>query len=278
MSKKKKDIFLPSLGAGEELIDTHCHLDMEAYSDDLEAVLSRSRRAGVSRIVTVGIDRESSEKAIRLAETCDGVYATVGVHPHNVQDFSDEGDYDVLRLLCRHEKVVAYGEIGLDYVKDYAPIPLQKEHFARQLSLAGEFSLPVVIHDREAHADILDMLKAAAPFTAGGVMHCFSGDAEYAREVLDFGFLISIPGVVTFSKAEVLQDAVRNIPLSSLILETDGPFLAPVPHRGRRNEPSYLIHTAQMVADLKGISLAEVARQTTQNAIRLFSLNKQDCA
>jgi len=268
---KKAEIPLPVPGHGAKLIDTHCHLDMSAYAADFEAVLSRASAAGVSRIISVGIDLASSHRAIGLAEQHAGVYATVGVHPHNVAELG-AGDYAELRGLCGHPKVVAYGEIGLDYVKNYAPVSLQKEHFARQVALAKELQLPLVVHDREAHAEIMEILEAAAPFPAGGVMHCFSGDAAFARRVLALGFHISIPGVVTFAKAEMLQEAVREIPLGSLILETDGPFLAPVPYRGKRNEPRLLLFTAQKVAELKGISLEEVARHTTINAGQLFAL------
>jgi len=267
----KKEIPLPVVANGAALIDTHCHLDMSAYQADYDALLDRAMKAGVTRIITVGIDLESSRRAISLAEKCEGIYATVGVHPHNVADLG-EADYAELEDLCRHPKVVAYGEIGLDYVKNYAPIALQKEHCGRQVELARKLRLPLVVHDREAHDDIMEMLEAAGPFPAGGVMHCFSGDAAFARRVLALGFDISIPGVVTFAKAEMLQEAVREIPLSSLVLETDGPFLAPAPYRGKRNEPRLLLFTAQKVAELKGIPLEEVARQTTMNAVRLFNL------
>lgn len=267
----KKEIPLPVLGHGAKLIDTHCHLDMSAYGADFEAMLARAEEAGISRIISVGIDLISSRRAIELAEQHQGIHATVGVHPHNVAELGED-DYAELRGLCGHPKVVAYGEIGLDYVKNYAPVALQKEHFARQVALAKELGLPLVVHDREAHDEIMEMLEAAGPFPAGGVMHCFSGDVAFARRVLALGFHISIPGVVTFAKAEMLQEAVREIPLNSLVLETDGPFLAPVPYRGKRNEPRLLLFTAQKVAELKGISLEEVARQTTINAVRLFSL------
>jgi len=268
---KKTEIPLPVPGHGAELIDTHCHLDMSAYEADFEAVLARALAAGVTRIISVGIDLESSRRAIALAEQHEGIYATVGVHPHNVAELGEE-DYAELKALCRHAKVVAYGEIGLDYVKNYAPIALQKEHFGRQVAVAKELQLPLVVHDREAHDDIMEILEAVGSFPAGGVMHCFSGDAAFARRVLALGFHISIPGVVTFAKAEMLHEAVREIPLSALVLETDGPFLAPVPKRGKRNEPQLMLFTAQKVAELKGVSLEEVARQTTTNAVRLFGL------
>ena len=268
---QKPEMPLPVPGHGAVLFDTHCHLDMSAYEADYEAVLARAFAAGVTRIISVGIDLASSRRAIGLAEQHEGIYATVGVHPHNVAELSD-GDYAELQTLCRHPKVVAYGEIGLDYVKNYCPVSLQREHFARQVALAKKLLLPLVIHDREAHDEIMEMLEVAGPFPAGGVMHCFSGDAVFARRVLALGFHISIPGVVTFAKAEMLQEAVREIPLGSLVLETDGPFLAPVPQRGRRNEPRLLLFTALKVAELKGVSLEEVARQTTMNGVRLFGL------
>ncbi|MGV1099121.1 TatD family hydrolase [Thiovibrio sp. JS02] len=275
MSKKKKNRPLPCLGNGVSLLDSHCHLDMADYEDDLADVLARARGAGVSRIITVGIDLASSQKAIALAERHEGVFATVGVHPHHAQELAAGQAYDRLRELCRHEKVVACGEIGLDYVKEYAPIPVQKEHFVKQVALAREMNLPVIIHDREAHEDVLAILRAAAPFPAGGIMHCFSGDAAFALQVFGLGFHISIPGVVTFNKAGMLREAVRGLPLSALLLETDGPYLAPVPYRGKRNEPQYLLYTAQYVAELKGVSLEEVARQTTGNALKLFSLKDE---
>jgi len=267
---KKREAPLPCPGNGAILVDTHCHLDMDDYKADLDQVLRRARQAGVTRIITVGIDLASSRQAVALAERHEGVFATVGVHPHNVRELAESSVFAVLRDLCCHEKVVAYGEIGLDYVKDYAPVSLQKEHFFRQVSLARELDLPLVIHDREAHGDIMSVLESLAPFPAGGVMHCFSGDPDLARQVLDLGFFLSIPGVVTFNKAETLHQVVRQTPLSSLLIETDGPFLAPVPMRGRRNEPQLLLYTAQRIAELKGISLEEVARQTTANAEALF--------
>lgn len=265
---------LPELSPGAALIDTHCHLDFPDYQTDLLAVLDRARKAGVGRVVTVGIDLPTSRAAIDLAMRHSALFATVGVHPHHVKELV-EGDYALLRELACHPKVVAYGEIGLDYVKDYSPPALQREHFVRQVALARELALPLIIHDREAHADTLAILRQALPLKAGGVMHCFSGDAAFAAEVLALGFYISIPGVVTFPKAEVMQEAVRQVPLDRLLLETDGPFLAPVPRRGKRNEPQLLLHTAHKVAELKGVSLEEVARATTANAEKLFQLKEK---
>lgn len=269
MTREKKEDYRPVAEEGLALVDTHCHLDFPDYRDDLPAVLARAREAGVSRIVTVGIDLATSRAAVELAAHDPALFATAGVHPHHVRELT-AGDYALLRELAGHPRVVAYGEIGLDYVKEYSPPAMQREHFLRQVALAGELALPLVIHDREAHADTLAILREALPLSAGGVLHCFSGDAAFAEEVLGLGFYISIPGVVTFPKAGVMQEAVRQVPLDRLLLETDGPFLAPVPRRGKRNEPALMLHTARKVAELKGVSLAEVARATTANAERLF--------
>lgn len=271
MGKKKQIMPLPRLPGGVSLIDTHCHLDMAAYEADCEQVIARASEAGVEQIITVGIDRESSKQAVALAQKYETVFATVGVHPHNVTDLHDT-IYDELRVLASSPKVVAYGEIGMDTVKQYAPMELQIEHFERQVGLAKELNLPVIIHDREAHREILGILRKMAPFPCKGVMHCFSGDSKFAGEIIDLGFYISVPGIVTFNKADGLQGAVRDVPLEYLMLETDGPFLAPVPRRGKRNEPALMLYTAQKVAELKGLSLDEVARRTTENARNLFAL------
>ena len=262
---------LPALGADAELIDTHCHLDMEPFAADLEAVIRAAAEHGVRRIVTIGIDEASSLRAVALADRYPGVYATIGFHPHDAVGATGAA-LERLATLATEAKVVAYGEIGLDYVKQYAPPETQRRAFADQLSLARTLDLPVVIHDREAHADCLDLLRKAGPLPRGGVMHCFSGDSRLAREVIDLGLLVSIPGVVTFNNAADLREVVRATDLDHLLLETDGPFLAPVPRRGKRNEPKLLLYTAQVVADLKQVSLAEVARATTANAVRLFRL------
>jgi len=271
MGKKKKKMSLPQLPAGINVIDTHCHLDMISSMADVETTVSRAVAAGVAPIITVGIDLESSRKAIQLAAQYDSVYATVGIHPHNVQKL-DEKTYAELKKLCSCPKVVAYGEIGLDYVKQYAQKNVQREHYRRQVDLAHNMQLPLVIHDREAHEDILHILHEKKPFAAGGVMHCFSGDWHFAKKVLDLGFFISIPGVVTFSKAEVMQEVALKVPLERLILETDAPFLTPEPLRGKKNFPEYVLYTAQKIADLRGLPLEKLARITTENGLKLFNI------
>ena len=269
MTSKKKEIPLPVLPVGVEVIDTHCHLDMSRYQDDLQDVIDRARDAGVKRMLTIGIDLQSSRAAVELAGKHEGIYAAVGVHPHHVAETSDD-DYRELRELAGQPEVVAYGEIGMDAVRNYAPLADQKDHFKRQVMFAKELELPVIVHDRETHDEIMEVLEDAAPFKAGGVMHCFSGDAELALRVVKMGFYVSIPGVVTFNNAAMMQEAVEAVPLDRLLVETDGPFLAPVPKRGKRNEPAYVLYTAQKVAEIKGITLEEVARQTTANAEKLF--------
>lgn len=271
MGKKKIKASLPLLPPGMCVIDTHCHLDMLCNSEDINGLISRATGYGVGAIITVGINLESSNKAISIAEQHEAVFATVGTHPHNVLELRDES-YAELDKLCTSNKVVAFGEIGLDYVRQYAPQPLQREHFARQVALAKKNSLPIIIHDREAHEDILHILEKEAPFPAGGVMHCFSGDLALARKVIDLGLIISIPGVVTFKKAADLQEVARKIPLNKMVLETDAPFLAPEPLRGKRNVPEFMLYTAKKIAELRSISIEELARTTTDNALKIFKI------
>jgi TatD DNase family protein len=271
MGKKKNKQDLPALPSGITIIDTHCHLDMINSGKDIGSTIEQAAASGVAPLITVGIDLESSKKAIHLASRYDSVYATVGIHPHNVLGLHDS-TYGELETLCRKPKVVAYGEIGLDYIKQYAPQDVQREHFARQLDLAKNMDLPLVIHDREAHADIMQTLYNKGPFPAGGIMHCFSGDWQFAEKVLDLDFLISLPGVVTFSKAAAMQEVARKVPLDKLILETDAPFLAPEPMRGKKNIPAYVLYTARKIAELRGMPLEELASITTENARNIFRI------
>lgn len=270
MKKNKRP--LPVIQSNSFLIDSHCHLDMSCYEEDLDLVLERAQSNGIQSIITIGIDEKSSKAAIALAKRHSMIKATVGIHPHDVGQ-ADNASYSRLQQLAsdNREYVVGYGEIGLDYAKQYADPELQKEAFQKQLLLAKELCLPVIIHDREAHDDTLKALQVTGSFPNRGVMHCFSGDTTLAKKVLDLGFFISIPGVVTFKNGIELQEVAKYIPLDSLLLETDGPFLAPAPWRGKRNEPSYLLYTAEKVAELKGISLEEVADNTSRNIEILFN-------
>ncbi len=263
----------PQLPANAKLVDTHCHLDMTAYELDLEEIVQAAAGLGVAQIIAIGIDWPSSAAAVAIAGRFQGVFAAVGIHPHQAAEAGDDDYARLAALAARPEnKVVGYGEIGLDYAKNYAPRDRQIKEFARQLGLARELRLPVIIHDRDAHDDTMRLIREAAPFPAGGVMHCFSGDRELARQAIDLGFHISIPGIVTFKNADTLQQVAADIPLERMLLETDGPFLAPVPWRGKRNKPEYLLYTAQKIAELRNISAAEVARRTSDNAKALFRL------
>jgi TatD DNase family protein len=270
----KKRAAPPILASDSRLIDSHCHLDMNAYDGNLDEIINSAKKRGISRIITIGIDLSSSRKAVELADQYPGVYATVGIHPHSAEDASDD-IYRELKKLAARQKVVGYGEIGLDYAKQYAPINIQLREFTMQLNLAKELHLPVVIHDREAHEDTLKLLKERGPFPAGGVMHCFSGDVSLACQVHELGFYISIPGIVTFKNAVELQQVVKEVPMERMLLETDGPFLAPAPWRGKTNRPDYLLYTASKMAELKNISVDEVANQTMLNTEKLFSLPKE---
>ena len=259
-----------------ELIDTHCHLDMASFDDDRADVLARATAAHITSIVTIGIDPDSSRRAIALAQSYSHIFATIGIHPHDVQQSGDK-EYRLLENLYAdyHRYVVGFGEIGLDYVKGYSDPALQRSHFKRQLDLAHDLKLPVIIHNRQADDDTLALLRQAKPLVHGGIMHCFAGDLAFAEKILDLGLLISIPGIVTFKNALTLQEVALRIPLSSMVLETDGPFLAPDPYRGRRNEPAYLQYTARKVATLRELDLHTVAAVTTENAKRLFKLTER---
>ena len=266
---------LPKLTGKTQLIDTHCHLDMDAYHPDLDEVLSTAAHHGIGKIVTIGIDDQSSRQAVLLAHRYDNVFATVGFHPHDTAKVTPKA-LQQLADLTADRKVVGFGEIGLDYVKNYAPQEVQRQVFTAQLHLAKDLDLPIIIHDREAHTDICRLIEAAGPFPRGGVMHCFSGDRHLAEQMIAMGFALSIPGVVTFANAHSLHEVVRSIDLQHLLLETDGPYLAPVPFRGKRNEPKLMVLTAQKVAELKGVTLDDIAEATTMNAMRLFRLPGAD--
>lgn len=257
------------------LIDTHAHLDDTRYDADRDAVISRARETGVDAFVTIGCDLATSLAAIDLAARYPFVYAAVGVHPHEVKHIED-GWYDELRRLGRHAKTVAYGEIGLDYHYNHSPPKLQRERFREQVCLARELNLPVVIHTREAQEDTIAILREEKAGEVGGVFHCFSGDARLAKDALDLGFYLSFSGVITFQNATMLRDIVKTVPLNRLLVETDCPYLTPVPHRGKRNEPAFVKLVAEKIAEVKGaadeLPLEEIGRVTSENARRLFKI------
>jgi TatD DNase family protein len=255
------------------LIDTHVHLDFPEFVE-LSQVLARAAANGVEEMVTIGIDVASSHRAVTLALSQAGVYATVGIHPHGAR-ILDQNLLDELRDLGGRPRVVAIGEIGLDYYRDRQPRAVQQHCLRQQIELALELRLPVVIHVRDAYDAFLGIIGDYARSLNGLVLHCFSGDWAVARQCLDLGGYLSIPGTVTFAKAEIQQDVVQRMPLNRLLLETDAPFLAPVPYRGKPNEPAYLRHTAEKVAELRRLPIADVARQTTDNARAVFHLSNQ---
>jgi len=259
------------------LIDSHAHLDMPEYAADLPAVLERARGSGVLQIVTVGIDLLSSQRALGLARGHSFLFATAGCHPHHADALSPE-DLDRLAALTTDPNVVAWGEIGLDYYRNRASREGQIRAFENQLERAARLDLPVVIHDRDAHEDVIACIRAMGVRRPSGVIHCFSGDYALARVFLDLGFDLSIPGTVTFPKAEATRDVAARIPLDRLLVETDAPFLTPVPFRGKRNEPARVVHTAQEIARLRGLDFEEVAFQTTENTRRVFGLPQPEPA
>jgi TatD DNase family protein len=250
-------------------VDTHCHLDFPEYDTDRDEVIQRARNQAVSYIINIGSSLEGSKKALELTKQYDFIYATVGFHPHEADKF-DEKTESTLWDFARQDKVVAIGEIGLDYYKNYSKAENQRAVFVTLLKIARELNLPVVIHNRQAEDDTLKILKAAMPQKL--VVHCFSGDTDFLKTCLGLGFYISFTCNITYRKADRLRELVGVTPLERLMLETDAPFLPPEGLRGRRNEPIYVKLLAEEIARIKGISLEEVAKVTTENAKRFFSL------
>lgn len=254
-----------------ELVDTHAHLNSDRYRGDLSQVLGRAAAAGVGRMVVVGFDLDSSKQAHELARRHSGIAAAVGIHPHDAEKADLAALREIERLASRPE-MVAVGETGLDFYRDLSPRAEQERVFRVHLSLASRLRKPVIIHDRDAHADVLRVVRSEGLGPAGGVMHCFSGDWRLAEECLALGFYISIAGPVTFDSARPLHEVARRVPLNRLLVETDCPYLTPHPFRGQRNEPAHVRLVAEKVAQLKEMPLKELARATTANAVALFGL------
>ena len=254
------------------LIDTHTHLDDARYESDREAVIARARETGIDSMITIGCDLSTSQAAVALADRYPFVYATVGVHPHEVKHIED-GWYNEFRRLAENKKVVAFGEVGLDYHYNYSSPKEQRDRFREQIQLARELGLPLVIHTREAQEDTIQILKDERSTEIGGVFHCFSGDAWLAKDALDLGFYLSFSGILTFQNAGMLRDIAKTVPLDRILIETDCPYLTPVPHRGKRNEPAFVRHVAEILAAVASVSdLDEIYRLTTENARRLFRI------
>jgi len=254
------------------LIDTHCHLDMDDFDPDRDEVIRRAKDAGVHYIINIGSDREGNIKGLKLSAQYPEVYSSVGIHPHDADTLTEEL-YKELQMWAGEPKVIAMGEIGLDYHYLYSPKEVQIEAFERQIAIAKDLALPIIVHSREANEDTLKILKEDA-VGVKGVLHCFSKSPEMAKKAMDMGFYISIAGPVTFENAKNLREIAKLIPDEFLLIETDAPYLSPVPMRGKRNEPSFLRYIAQAIADLRGISLSDIERITTLNAMRLFKIGE----
>lgn len=255
-----------------ELVDTHTHLNDAKFAGEEQAAIERANLAGVTKIINMGDTMASSTKAVNLARQYDGVFAGVGIHPEEAYEMTQQDD-DVLAAFATEPKVVAIGEIGLDYYweKDEAKRLLQQRIFIRQLDLARNLHLPVCVHDREAHGDTMAILKKEGQGISG-VMHCFSGSMEMAQELLKMGWYIGVDGPLTFKNAAKLPAIVKSFPLERILLETDAPYMAPVPMRGKCNEPAFIRYIGEKVAEIKGITLSEVAKQTSENAMELYGV------
>ena len=262
---------MPQSGLG--LIDSHAHIQGKEYAGESAAVIQRAGEAGVEQIIVVGGagDMSSNTAAVALAESCAGLYATVGMHPHDAKDVGEE-ELRELRELALHPKVIAVGETGLDYYYNHSPREVQRRVFAQFICLAEETGLPLVVHERDAASEALGLLRSEGAGKIRGVIHCFTGDYDAACAYLDLGFYLSFTGIITFKNAEPLRDVVRKVPLDNMLVETDSPYLTPVPHRGKRNEPAYVRFVAETVASVKGLNIEEVASVTTNNVRALFRI------
>lgn len=258
-------------------IDSHAHIDGPEYDADRDEVIERARAAGVNTILNIGTGDPhcgSLERAVAVAEKYDGVYAAVGVHPHDAKLFDERAAELIRNLIRNHQRVIALGEIGLDYHYEHSPRMVQREVFIKQLHMAREEEVPVIIHSRAADDETVEILKAEwKNVTSGGIMHCFGGTPQMAKDVLELGFFVSFAGNVTFKKAENLREAARHVPLDRLLIETDCPYLTPVPFRGRRNEPARVVEVARCLAGLHGMTVNEIGQTTAKNFQRLFKLD-----
>lgn len=266
------------------LVDSHCHIDGEAFDADRDEVVRRARDAGVVAMLNVGTGDPRTDdfrRAVEVAERYENVFASVGVHPHDAKLYDDAAEAHLIDLIKSSKKIIAWGEIGLDFYYDHSPRDVQKEVFRRQIRTARSLDLPIIVHSRDADNETVEILKdecghesaksLRVPFR-GGIMHCFGGTPQMAKDLMDLGFLISFAGNVTFKKADNLREAALVVPLDKLLIETDCPFLTPVPFRGKRNEPSFVVHTAKFLADFYGVELDTLAKQTTKNFLDFFKI------
>ena len=257
------------------LVDSHCHLDFPEFTPELEAVLARARHSGVGHFLTIGTQLKRFAGVRAVAETASDIHCTVGVHPHEAAEEPLSGP-DVLLKESRHGKVVGFGESGLDYYYNHSPREAQIANFQAHIAAAREAKLPLVVHTRDAEDDTIAILREAQEREAiTGVIHCFTGTARLAGAALELGFYISVSGIATFKKSDLLRATLKEVPIDRLLVETDAPYLAPQPARGKRNEPAFMVHTAAMLAELKGVSAEEIATATTGNFFRLFTKAKR---
>ena len=253
------------------LIDSHAHLDDNRFDADRDRLIKSLKESGIDLIINPGSDLQTSIKAVSLAEQYENIYAAVGVHPHSAKEM-DDSTIEILKSFTNRDKVVAVGEIGLDYHYDNSPRDIQRKRFVEQLDLAKEVDLPVIIHTRDAAQDTFDILKNAQDGSLEGVLHCYSGSVEMAREYIKLGFYISLAGPVTFKNSIVLREVAKDLPLDNLLIETDSPYLTPEPYRGKRNEPIYVRYVAGTIAEARGLEFEEIAKITAENTKRLFKI------
>jgi TatD DNase family protein len=252
------------------MIDSHCHLDFDVYDSCRDEVIAEAQAAGVHTLVNIGVDLPSSIRSIELAQQNEGIYATIGIHPHDAKTYNDEVEQS-LKDLAGREEVVAIGEIGLDFYRDLSPRHVQEKVFRRQIELAVQLNMPIVIHTRESFPQTLDIVRDYTSDLCGGVFHCFPGSPDEALEVIESGFVISVGGVITFPKAKMARVAAE-VPLDEIILETDAPFLTPVPYRGKQNRPAYVRFVYEKLAELRGIGVPEVEKVVDRTAQKLFGV------
>ena len=261
-------------------VDSHCHIDGEAFDGDRDEVVERAKNAGVKMMLTVGTGNPHNGeigRAVEIADRYENVCASVGVHPHDAKEYNEKAENYLIDLAKSSNKVVAWGEIGLDFYYEHSPREIQLEVFSKQIQAASKLDLPIIIHSRDADDETVEILteKCSDKNFRGGVMHCFGGTAAMAERLMDIGFLISFAGNVTFKKAENLREAARVVPLDKLLIETDCPFLAPAPFRGKRNEPMFVVETAKFLADFYGVELEKFANQTTRNFLDFFKIESK---
>ncbi len=259
------------------LTDSHCHLNMDYFKNDYKEVAKRAYNNDVKTIITIGTNYKDSVKGVEIANEIDYIYTSIGWHPHDTKEIGDLNNLMKIMKLAENKKVVAYGEIGLDYFKNYSPSDIQRKFFRYQINMAKELRLPIIIHDRDANDDVVKILKEEKAEVVGGVIHCFSGDLNYAKKVIDMNFFISFPGTITFKKnRDEVKKIIGKIPIDKILIETDAPFLTPEPYRGKKNEPSYVKYVAEKIAEIKNMTLNEVAKITTENCRKIFKIKEDE--